>query len=185
MLCGACLRGFCGLPGHPRACGGDCCTAHREVLNDKHAPRAGLPGEAAHEIIVRLKRSGQLTLRALIKFSDAPLVELDASSCEPPTPARPSSQTPPRRPAAHTPPAANRKPQAAAARGTLSGARGEACRRGDERLAAPHRGALARAARPLGESWFFAPPPPSSRTNWTRLVPPLVLTGHVSSLLPY
>ena len=24
-----------------------------------------------------------------------------------------------------------------------------------------------------------------SRTNWTRLVPPSVLTGHVSSLLPY
>ena len=29
------------------------------------------------------------------------------------------------------------------------------------------------------------PPPPSSRTDWTRLVPPPVLTGHVSSLLPY
>jgi len=30
---------------------------------------------------------------------------------------------------------------------------------------------------------FSAPPPPSpSRTNWTRLVPPSVLTGHVSSL---
>jgi hypothetical protein len=27
-------------------------------------------------------------------------------------------------------------------------------------------------------------PPPSSRTNWTRLVPPSVLTGHVSSLPP-
>jgi hypothetical protein len=27
-------------------------------------------------------------------------------------------------------------------------------------------------------------PPPPSRTNWTRLVPPPVLTGHVSSLLP-
>ena len=25
------------------------------------------------------------------------------------------------------------------------------------------------------------PPPPPSRTNWTRLVPPSVLTGHVSS----
>ena len=37
-----------------------------------------------------------------------------------------------------------------------------------------------RAARPSG-----APPPPPSRTNWTRLVPPSVLTGHVSSLLPY
>jgi len=28
-------------------------------------------------------------------------------------------------------------------------------------------------------------PPTPSRTNWTRLVPPSVLTGHVSSLLPY
>ena len=28
-------------------------------------------------------------------------------------------------------------------------------------------------------------PPPPSRTNWTHLVPPPVLTGHVSSLLPY
>jgi hypothetical protein len=27
--------------------------------------------------------------------------------------------------------------------------------------------------------------PPPSRTDWTRLVPPPVLTGHVSSLLPY
>jgi hypothetical protein len=26
------------------------------------------------------------------------------------------------------------------------------------------------------------PPPPPSRTNWTRLVHPSVLTGHVSSL---
>jgi len=29
------------------------------------------------------------------------------------------------------------------------------------------------------------PPPPPSRTNWTRLVPPSVLIGHVSSLTPY
>ena len=29
------------------------------------------------------------------------------------------------------------------------------------------------------------PPPPPSRTDWTRLVPPPVLTGHASSLLPY
>ena len=29
------------------------------------------------------------------------------------------------------------------------------------------------------------PSPPPSRTDWTRLVPPPVLTGHVSSLLPY
>ena len=28
------------------------------------------------------------------------------------------------------------------------------------------------------------PPPPLSRTNWTRLVPPSVLTGQASSLLP-
>jgi len=28
-------------------------------------------------------------------------------------------------------------------------------------------------------------PPPPSRTKWTRLVSPLVLSGHVSSLLPY
>jgi len=28
-------------------------------------------------------------------------------------------------------------------------------------------------------------PPPPSRTDWTRLVPPPVLTGRVSSLLPY
>jgi len=39
------------------------------------------------------------------------------------------------------------------------------------------------AASPAG----VAPPPPlpPSRTNWTRLVPLPVLTGHVSSLLPY
>jgi hypothetical protein len=38
------------------------------------------------------------------------------------------------------------------------------------------------------EGYKSAPPPPlppPSRTNWTRLVPPSVLTGHVSSLLPY
>jgi ubiquinone/menaquinone biosynthesis methyltransferase len=29
------------------------------------------------------------------------------------------------------------------------------------------------------------PPPPPCRTNWTRLVPPPVLSGHVSSLPPY
>jgi len=29
------------------------------------------------------------------------------------------------------------------------------------------------------------PLPPPARTDWTRLVPPFVLTGHVSSLLPY
>jgi len=48
-------------------------------------------------------------------------------------------------------------------------------RRGARRLRAPARvGAVA----PL-------PPFPPSRTNWTRLVPPSVPTGHVSSLLPY
>jgi len=30
-----------------------------------------------------------------------------------------------------------------------------------------------------------SPPPPPCRTNWTRLVPPPVLSGHVSSLPPY
>ena len=30
------------------------------------------------------------------------------------------------------------------------------------------------------QAWNLAPPPPPpSRTNWTRLVPPPVLTGHV------
>jgi hypothetical protein len=47
---------------------------------------------------------------------------------------------------------------------------------GSGELAAAH-GASGSAAQ--------APPPPPSRTNWTRLVPPPVLTGHVSSLLPY
>jgi len=37
-----------------------------------------------------------------------------------------------------------------------------------------------RWARELGE----LPPPPPSRTNWTRLVPPSVLTGHVSPRYP-
>jgi hypothetical protein len=38
-----------------------------------------------------------------------------------------------------------------------------------------------------GEDGPFDEPPPlsPSRTNWTRLVPPPVLTGHVSSLFPY
>jgi acetyl esterase/lipase len=31
----------------------------------------------------------------------------------------------------------------------------------------------------------YTVPPPPSRTNWTRLVPPPVLTGRVASLLPY
>ena len=29
------------------------------------------------------------------------------------------------------------------------------------------------------------PPPPSPRSNWTRLVLPPVLSGHVSSFTPY
>ena len=36
-----------------------------------------------------------------------------------------------------------------------------------------------------GQPGGRTPPPPPSRTDWTRLVPPPVLTGHVSSLLPY
>ena len=31
------------------------------------------------------------------------------------------------------------------------------------------------------ESVLLSPPPPPSRTKWTRLVPPSVLTGHVSA----
>ena len=46
---------------------------------------AGIPTDSAHEIIASLKSRGQLSLRALIKFSDAPLVELDASNCASPT----------------------------------------------------------------------------------------------------
>ena len=34
------------------------------------------------------------------------------------------------------------------------------------------------------EAGLGAGPPPPSRTNWTRLVHPSVLTGHVSSLSP-
>jgi hypothetical protein len=51
--------------------------------------------------------------------------------------------------------------------------------------------ACAAAALLLGLSARFTaaeqhpPPPPPSRANWTRLVPPPVLTGRVSSLLPY
>ena len=43
-----------------------------------------------------------------------------------------------------------------------------------------HRGR--RDDRPRGRH-RVRPPPPPSRTDWTRLVPPPVLTGHVSSLL--
>ena len=45
----------------------------------------------------------------------------------------------------------------------------------NSRAAAAYRGELLKAP----------PPPPPSRTDWTRLVSPPVLTGHVSSLLPY
>ena len=38
-------------------------------------------------------------------------------------------------------------------------------------------------AHTLGE--FRANPPPPSRTKWTRLVHPSVLTGHVSSIPSY
>jgi len=51
-------------------------------------------------------------------------------------------------------------------------------RAGRRQLAA--RGAI------LGPPAPEAPPPPApSRTDWTSLVPPPVLTGHVSSLVPY
>ena len=38
---------------------------------------------------------------------------------------------------------------------------------------------------PLSAAVLPPPLPPPSRTNWTRLVPPSVLTRHVSSLPPY
>ena len=41
------------------------------------------------------------------------------------------------------------------------------------------------AAEDAAEDAASEVPPPPSRTDWTRLVPPPVLTGHVSSLLPY
>ena len=49
--------------------------------------------------------------------------------------------------------------------------------------AAGHDAAAARAARVRdvllgGDGVSAAPPPPPSRTNWTRLAPPPVLTGH-------
>jgi hypothetical protein len=36
-----------------------------------------------------------------------------------------------------------------------------------------------------GDRLQARPPPPPSRTDWTRLVPPPVLNGHAASLLPY
>lgn len=53
-------------------------------LTDRDSP-TGIPTDSAQEIVVSLKSRGQLSLRALIKFSDAPLVELDASNCAPPS----------------------------------------------------------------------------------------------------
>jgi hypothetical protein len=44
---------------------------------------------------------------------------------------------------------------------------------------------LERLSQEMVDCSFEAPPLPPSRANWTRLVPPSVLTGHVSSLLPY
>jgi hypothetical protein len=55
--------------------------------------------------------------------------------------------------------------------------------RGTKRARA--RGARARCSRWQRAAWWCAPPPPPPFcTNWTRLVPPSVLTGHGSSLLP-
>jgi len=52
------------------------------------------------------------------------------------------------------------------------------------RCAIPPRRTSSRAGRQLAPH-REPPPPPPSCTDWTRLVPPPVLTGHVSSLLPY
>ena len=51
--------------------------------------------------------------------------------------------------------------------------------------APPRRAVSARGAHrlPSDGDCLWHPPPPSSRTDWTRLVPPPVLTGHASSLL--
>jgi len=54
-----------------------------------------------------------------------------------------------------------------------------------------HRGVPAQGARcgparlARGGVTHLLPPPPLPRTNWTRLVPPLVLSGHAASLTPY
>jgi hypothetical protein len=47
------------------------------------------------------------------------------------------------------------------------------------------RGRVSDGVRGGREAAGDPPPPPPSRTDWTRLVPPPVLTGYVSSLLPY
>jgi hypothetical protein len=44
-----------------------------------------------------------------------------------------------------------------------------------------HPGVAAMSLRVIAAA---VPPPPPSRTDWTHLVPPPVLTGHASSLLP-
>ena len=49
------------------------------------------------------------------------------------------------------------------------------------RAAAPRAGALSAVVDATEQ--VSTPFPP--RTDWTRLVPPPVLTGHLSSLLPY
>ena len=43
----------------------------------------------------------------------------------------------------------------------------------------------ARVRAAAGRGSGFSAPPPPSRTDWTRLVPPPVLTGHVSSRSPH
>jgi hypothetical protein len=59
------------------------------------------------------------------------------------------------------------------------------------RAAAAARGCAGAARSALGRrrttrgAVLGRPPSPPSRTKWTCLVPPSVLTGHVSSLLPY
>jgi hypothetical protein len=66
---------------------------------------------------------------------------------------------------------------------TIGVAVGEAAGRG---LARPPRRARPRHVTPRAPAALQlrprAPLPPPSRTNWTRLAPPSVLTGHVSSL---
>ena len=47
------------------------------------------------------------------------------------------------------------------------------------------RGSAEEARAPWDYTAQDPPPPLPSRTNWTRLVPHPVLSGHVSSLAPY
>jgi len=53
------------------------------------------------------------------------------------------------------------------------------------RVAGPERAPGGACLLELHAPWQVENPPPPSRTNWTRLVPPPVLTGRVSFLLPY